>query len=153
MNQKNELMVGLTVIVAIVVVIAAVLFLGDMRPGGADRIETARFRTVGGLSVGNPVVLRGVRVGRVEAVRLAADDWVETDLRISADAVLPDQPVAIAASASLFGEWLVSVLSSERAPDDPQIQLQLDEARPLPGDIWPGATLPVSRNCSTSFHK
>ena len=31
---------------------------------------------------GAPVTLRGVKVGRVDAIRLADDDWVEADLSI-----------------------------------------------------------------------
>src|SRR2546422_6113161 len=53
------------------------------------RSYTARFRTVGGLGAGDPVVLRGVRVGRVEAIRLASGNWVEADLKIYAGVQAP----------------------------------------------------------------
>ena len=46
-------------------------WLGDIGPRGPKTLYTARFRTVGGVKAGDPVVLRGVKVGRVEAVRLA----------------------------------------------------------------------------------
>jgi phospholipid/cholesterol/gamma-HCH transport system substrate-binding protein len=83
---------------------------------------------VGGVQVGDPVVLRGVKVGRVESIRLAPDDWVEADLRLTSPDELPPHPVAIAASASLFGEWQVAVMDSARAPQDPDVLHQLVES-------------------------
>jgi phospholipid/cholesterol/gamma-HCH transport system substrate-binding protein len=142
MSNRNEFTVGVTVLVAIAIVIAAAVWLGGISTGGQRTTVTARFRTVGGVSVGDPVVLRGVKVGRVETIRLAADDWVETDLKLDADAELPANPVAIAASASLFGEWQLQLLAAERAPLDPGIRAELAEATAAGGGVWPGATLP-----------
>jgi phospholipid/cholesterol/gamma-HCH transport system substrate-binding protein len=87
------------------------------------------------------VVLRGVKVGRVEAIRLAPDEWVEADLRLSTEAEMPSDPVAIVSSASLFGEWQVAIFDRSQAPDDPEVQRLLDEAAAA-GSEWPGATLP-----------
>lgn len=142
MTPRNAFAVGLTVVAAIVVVVAAAIWLGEVSTGAQREVITARFRTVGGVGVGDPVVLRGVKVGRVEAIRLSEDDWVETDLRVAVEAVLPAEPIAIAASASLFGEWQLMVMSAERAPLDPGIQVQLAEAAAAGSNAWPGATLP-----------
>ena len=141
MKGRNDLAVGITVVVAIVVVIAAGLWLGQWSPGGSRDLATARFRTTGGVGVGDPVVLRGVKIGRVEAIRLADGEWVEADLRLDRDAPLPDQPIAIASSASLFGEWQVALLDAGQAPDDPEVRRLLEEADHA-GTTWPGATLP-----------
>ena len=46
-------------------VIAGALWLSGADLRGEDRTYPARFRTVDGLQVGNPVTLRGVRVGKV----------------------------------------------------------------------------------------
>ena len=142
MTNRNAASVGVTVLIAVAAVVAAAIWLGEVNTGAQREMVTARFRTVGGVSVGDPVVLRGVRIGRVEGIRLAADDWVETDLRLAADADLPTDPIAIAASASLFGEWQLQVLAAERAPLDPGIRAALAEAAEVGGGIWPGATLP-----------
>ncbi|MGH7590040.1 MAG: MlaD family protein, partial [Gemmatimonadales bacterium] len=82
MKRTNEFLVGLVVIVAVVAVVAGALWLSETHLGRVQELQAARFRTVGGLKVGDPVTLRGVRVGRVEQIRLAGDNWVETDLRI-----------------------------------------------------------------------
>lgn len=141
-TRRSNFTVGLAVLAAVAVVIAAAIWLGDLSPGGPRTLQVARFRTLGGVGVGDPVVLRGVKVGRVEAIRLAADDWVEADLRISQPDELPPHPVAIAVSASLFGEWQVAVMDSARAPTDPDIRRELRDARVDARDRWPGATLP-----------
>jgi phospholipid/cholesterol/gamma-HCH transport system substrate-binding protein len=47
----------------------------------------------------------------------------------------------VAASASLFGEWAVTVTSLDDPQDDPNIRVMLAEAT-RPGNVWPGATLP-----------
>jgi phospholipid/cholesterol/gamma-HCH transport system substrate-binding protein len=141
MSRRNEFAVGLSVLAAIALLVAAAFWLGQLGGGGPRTLTTARFRTTGGMSVGDPVVLRGVKVGRVEAVRLAPDEWVEADLRLSTEAEMPGEPVAIASSASLFGEWQVVVLDRSQAPGDPEVQRLLTEAAGV-GDEWPGATLP-----------
>lgn len=142
MSRRNEFTVGLTVLLAAIVVIAAAIWLGQRGPGGQRTLATARFRTLGGVGVGDPVVLRGVKIGRVEAIRLGTDDWVEADLRISDDAPLPLNPVAMASSASLFGEWQIAVLSRDQVSDDRDVIHLLDEAAAAGGDAWPGAALP-----------
>jgi phospholipid/cholesterol/gamma-HCH transport system substrate-binding protein len=94
------------------------------------------------LGVGAPVTLRGVRVGRVEAIRLVENEWVETDFSIDRSVVLPRRPAAISASASLFGEWSANIVPLEPLPSDPIIRNALIESDRAGGMAWPGATLP-----------
>ena len=142
MKRENEFAVGLVVIAALALVVGGALWLSGAHLGKTDAAVTARFRTVGGLGVGNPVVLRGVRVGRVEAIRLAPGNWVEADLKIYSGVTLPAKPAVIAASASLFGEWAATLISSEPLPNDPNVRQALIEAQAAGGGRWPGATLP-----------
>jgi phospholipid/cholesterol/gamma-HCH transport system substrate-binding protein len=141
-KRENEFAVGLVVIAALALVVGGALWLSGAHLGKTDAAVTARFRTVGGLGVGNPVVLRGVRVGRVEAIRLAPDNWVEADLKIYSGVTLPAKPAVIAASASLFGEWAATLISSDPLPNDPNVRQALVEAQAAGGGQWPGATLP-----------
>ncbi len=142
MKRENEFAVGIVVIAALAVVVVGALWLSGAHLGKTEAVHTARFRTVGGLGVGNPVVLRGVRVGRVEAVRLAPGNWVEADLKIYAGVTLPEKPGVIAASASLFGEWAATLISIDPLPNDPTISQALIEAQAAGGGKWPGASLP-----------
>jgi phospholipid/cholesterol/gamma-HCH transport system substrate-binding protein len=141
-KRSNEYAVGLTVLVALAVVVVGAVALGQLRIGRGDEIRTARFRSVGGLGPGANVTLRGVKVGRVAGIKVAADDWVEVEFRLKPEQKLPERPAAIAAPATRFGEWRVNILSLDEATGDASVRGQLAEAAALGGDIWPGATLP-----------
>ena len=66
MKRSNEFAVGLAVLAALALVIGGALWLSETDVNQKQASYKARFRTVGGLGVGAPVTLRGVRVGRVE---------------------------------------------------------------------------------------
>ena len=91
MKRSNEFAVGLAVLAALALVIGGALWLSETDVNQKEATYTARFRTVGGLGVGAPVTLRGVRVGRVEAIRLAPEDWVEAELTVDRSVELPAQ--------------------------------------------------------------
>ena len=101
-----------------------------------------RFVSVGGLKVTTPVTFRGVRVGRIEAIRLTSDNWVEADVRIYAGVALPPEPIVVGAPSSLFGEWTATIMPADQAPDDPNVRQMLTAAAKPGGSAWPGATLP-----------
>lgn len=142
MKRGNEFAVGVAVLGALLLVIAAGFWLSDSRFSRRDQVLTARFRTVDGLGVGAPVTVRGVRVGRVETIRLAEGGWVEADLSVEPGVELPARPAVIAAPASLFGEWTATVTSLEPLPDDPNVRAELLAADAAGGRVIPGATLP-----------
>ena len=142
MTRRDELLVGATIFAALVVTIGGALWLSQANLGAPLQTSTARFRTVGGLGVGDPVILRGVRVGRIKAIRLGERNWVEADVQIFVNLTLPVRPAIIAASGSLFGEWQATVVPFDQPIDDPAIRRELDEAAAPGGDMWPGATLP-----------
>ena len=82
MKRSNEFAVGLAVLAALALVIGGALWLSETDVNQKQASYKARFRTVGGLGVGAPVTLRGVRIGRVEGIRLVKNEWVEADLSI-----------------------------------------------------------------------
>jgi phospholipid/cholesterol/gamma-HCH transport system substrate-binding protein len=132
----------LAVLAALALVIGGALWLSETDVNQKKTSYSARFRTVGGLGVGGPVTLRGVRVGRVEAIRLVENEWVETEFSIDRSVVLPQKPAVISASASLFGEWTANIVPYEPLPVDPNLRSALIESDRLAGEAWPGATLP-----------
>ncbi len=142
MKRGNEFLVGLVVLAGLAVTVAGALWLSETNLGHREAIYTARFRTVGGMGVGAPVTFRGVRVGRVQAIRLASDNWVEADLKVYEGVELPAKPAVIAASASLFGEWAATIVPGDKPQDDPNVRQMLEEAAKPAGPQWPGATLP-----------
>jgi phospholipid/cholesterol/gamma-HCH transport system substrate-binding protein len=142
MKRTNEFAVGLAVLLALALVVAGALWLSETDINRKQAVAEARFRTVGGLGVGAPVTLRGVKVGRVEAIRLVEDEWVETELSLDRDVDLPPKPAVISASGSLFGEWSANIIPYEPLPTDPNLRDALIESDKAGGEAWPGATLP-----------
>lgn len=142
MKRRDELVVGVTVFMALVVVVAGTLWLSQADLARGATTHAARFRTVGGLGVGDPVVLRGVRVGRVSEIRLGERNWVEAEFQIYGDVALPADPAIVAASASLFGEWQAGIIDFTDELDDPNVRRDLNIAAAVGDGVWPGATLP-----------
>jgi phospholipid/cholesterol/gamma-HCH transport system substrate-binding protein len=142
MKRTNEFAVGLAVLLALGLVVAGALWLSETDVNKKQTTAVARFRTVGGLGVGAPVTLRGVKVGRVEAIRLIQDQWVETEFSLNKGVQLPSKPAVVSASASLFGEWSATIISYDPPPTDPNLRDALAESDRAGGEAWPGATLP-----------
>jgi phospholipid/cholesterol/gamma-HCH transport system substrate-binding protein len=142
MRRRDEVLVGATILASAAAIIFGALWLSESQLGRSAEIHRARFRTVGGLGVGNPVVLRGVRVGRVQTIQLAEGNWVETDIQVYEGVALPMRPAIVAASRSLFGEWQATIVDLDQPPDDPNVRRDLEEALASAADAWPGATLP-----------
>lgn len=142
MKRRDEIVVGATILLGLAVVVAGAFWLSNTQLGVTSEGFRARFRTVGALGVGDPVVLRGVRVGRVEAIRLGDGGWVLADLQVYEGVALPQRPAIVAAARSLFGEWQADIISLEQPPDDPNVRRELEEALAEGDDAWPGATLP-----------
>jgi phospholipid/cholesterol/gamma-HCH transport system substrate-binding protein len=128
MKRTNEFAVGLAVLLALALVVAGALWLSETDINQKQTVALARFRTVGGLGVGAPVTLRGVKVGRVEAIRLVENEWVETEFSLNRDVALPPRPAVISASASLFGEWSANIVSYDPLPTDPNLAAALVES-------------------------
>jgi phospholipid/cholesterol/gamma-HCH transport system substrate-binding protein len=141
MKRRNEFLVGASVLGAVAAVILGAIFLSDADVGRREVIQTARFRSVGRLQPGAPVVLRGVKIGRVDALRLTDHEWVEADLRVARAVELPDGAAVIAVPASLFGEWQALIVARDEVTD-PQIRALLAEAAEGAGPVLPGADLP-----------
>jgi phospholipid/cholesterol/gamma-HCH transport system substrate-binding protein len=141
-KRTNEFAVGLVVLTALGLVIGGALWLSETGVGQKQARYAARFRTVGGLGVGAPVTLRGVKVGRVEEIRLVENEWVETEFSIDREVALPAKPAVISASASLFGEWSANIVPFIPLPTDPNLRQSLIESDSAGGEAWPGATLP-----------
>jgi phospholipid/cholesterol/gamma-HCH transport system substrate-binding protein len=132
----------LAVLAALALVIGGAIWLSETDVNQKKTTYAARFRTVGGLGVGGPVTLRGVKVGRVEAIKLVENEWVETEFSIDRSVELPRKPAVISASASLFGEWTANIVPLEPLPTDPNLRDALIESDQAGGEAWPGATLP-----------
>jgi len=142
MKRADEVLVGVVVLIGIALAVVGTVWLSEVRMGRNDVTHEVRFRSVGLLQVGNPVLLRGVKIGRVESVALAPGDWVRVQLRLKGSEQLPEHPVAIIFSATLFGDWAVQLMDRRDLPADPDVRRQIQLASQGVGRAWPGAALP-----------
>ncbi len=89
LHYKQEITVGLLVIVALVILFTGLMWLTGRRIGDQGIVEVqVRFEDVSGVTVGDPVHISGVRVGRVSRVRLEAPGRVLVTLEV-AESVRP----------------------------------------------------------------
>lgn len=136
MRLKNEVMVGVVVVLAIIVTVFGAFWLSG-RPWGEEQRElVAVFREVGELREGNPVKFRGVQVGRVVQIQLGSEGFgVLVTMEVSPSVTLPEDAAVLLAPASLFGDWQASIVSRSSYQE-----LVFTEGRPP--DVLPGAALP-----------
>lgn len=141
-TRSNDWLVGVAIIATMVLVVAATLFL-QQTDLGEKRLEvTARFRDVGNLQVGNAVVIRGVRAGRVRRIELAERDWVLVAMDLDEGIAVPSDPVALIQSSSLLGEFQLLVAARSGAPQIREVLVQLNDSAAAPRGAFPGAMLP-----------
>lgn len=141
MKRTNDFVVGLVILLSVALVLAATLWVGQADFGDEPTRVTARLRDVGGLQVGNPVVIRGVRAGRVQGIELAEGGWVHLRLNLDPEVRLPQDPVVLLSAASLFGEWQAAVIRRSGLPENREVAREIAEADGE-RDVLPGATLP-----------
>ena len=140
-KKSSDFIVGITVLVVTVVLIATVLWVKQADLGRSKSDIVTRARDVGGVSVGNPVIIRGVRAGQVSSISLGDDGWVVLTLAINKGMQLPRDPVVLLVASSLFGEWQATVTEFAGVPPDRDLRAAITEARTR-GDTLPGAMLP-----------
>jgi phospholipid/cholesterol/gamma-HCH transport system substrate-binding protein len=140
-RRKNDFLVGITVLVVAVVMVAAVLWLKQSSLRSSARTLVVRTRDVGGLALGNPVVVRGVHAGRVDGIALGDSGWVVITLGVDRDVSLPRDPVVLLFASSLFGEWQATIADAAGLPADADLRAHVAEAR-TKSDTLAGAVLP-----------
>jgi phospholipid/cholesterol/gamma-HCH transport system substrate-binding protein len=136
MRLKNEVVVGLVVILGIVVLVISSYWLSGRPWARAEQEIVAIFREVGQLRPGNPVVYRGVSVGRVTRIDLSPDGrGVYVAMAVDPDVVLQPDAAVVLSPQSLFGDWQAQIASRQRFPE-------LEFTFTTREDVLPGAALP-----------
>lgn len=140
-KRSSDFLVGATVLGVLTVLIAAVLWLKGSDIGNRTADLVVRTRDVGGVALGNPVVIRGVRAGQVKGIALGERGWVVLTLAVNKSIPLPADPVVLLVASSLFGEWQATVTEGTGVPPDRELRAAIAEARTT-GDTLAGAVLP-----------
>jgi phospholipid/cholesterol/gamma-HCH transport system substrate-binding protein len=136
MKLRNEAAVGLTVIIGIVVVVAASVWMSGRSWGQPEAEVVAAFARVGALQVGNPVTYRGVNIGRIRKIEISPrGTGVYVTMGVRGDLEMEGDAGVVLSPASFFGDWQAEIVSQAQYPD------LVFTAAPR-ADVLPGATLP-----------
>ncbi len=141
-KRSNDFLLGAVIIASLALIVAVTLFLQQTELGTKKHRVAARFRDVGQVTVGNLVVIRGVKAGKVESIELSDGGWVYVRLALDPDVKLPADPVVLLGASSLFGEWQASLTPRQSAPANKEVLSQLVESSGDKTGALPGAVLP-----------
>lgn len=101
MKLSNEVKVGITVLLAVIVAIVGFRFMRDIPIFRQSMEITATFDRADGLSNGNLVYIKGVRVGSVGRITLTPEATVTINMRIDTDVPIPRGSVAMLTSLGI----------------------------------------------------
>lgn len=110
-QSKLEFLVGLFVLLGLAAIAYLTVKLGaGSMIGGDSYMLEARFTSVSGLNVGSNVVVAGVPVGRVEAIRVEPSEYTAiVTLKVMAGLNLPTDSMASIKTTGLIGDKYVSL--------------------------------------------
>jgi phospholipid/cholesterol/gamma-HCH transport system substrate-binding protein len=108
-SRNAEVAVGVTVLVAVGLVIWSVTFLRQVRLAEGTRMWRARFTDVGGLAEDDPVTVNGVKKGTVRDIQLAPGGRVIVDFRMARDVAIVHGDRLFVRNVGLMGEKFIAV--------------------------------------------
>ena len=143
--RRNEVWVGMVILLSVVVAVAGSLWLRGYRLTRGTTTTEALFTGVGQLMDGASVKLRGVTIGRVNGIAVEPDGTaVRVGLAIDAGVRLPPDAAVLIAPESMFGDWGAEIVSRSAHP-------RLDFFDPPEPGVLPGFSIPdLSRLTATA---
>ncbi len=109
MASKNvELRVGLLVIAAIIIFVATIIWIQGYRFGKENYRISVLFSDVGSLSPGDPVMVSGIRMGKVRRLELTKEG-VRVDLVLRNEVDLREDATITVKNIGLMGERFIAV--------------------------------------------
>jgi phospholipid/cholesterol/gamma-HCH transport system substrate-binding protein len=107
-SSRAEFKVGATVLVALFILVAGLLWLKGFRLERSRYTQEVWFPNIGTLSVGDPVSISGVNKGKVSAIDLH-DGGVKVGIQLANDVVLRADAVFTIKNVGLMGERFIDV--------------------------------------------
>ena len=110
-KYSNETVAGIFVLIGLVCVGYIAVKLGNVSLLGDDSYSLyARFNSVSGLRVGNPIAMLGIEIGRVAGFRMDQEKQVAVvELKIKKGIKVYDDAIASIKTAGLIGDKYVTV--------------------------------------------
>jgi phospholipid/cholesterol/gamma-HCH transport system substrate-binding protein len=106
----REVRVGIFVIAGVIAVVAALFLLTDPAGLRGRFILITRVDDAGGIRRGDPVLMRGVNVGRIRGFEMTQSGRVDIELEIDGEWEIPDDSYTRLAGAGLFGGRTMEVI-------------------------------------------
>lgn len=108
MNRSMEIRVGVTVIVALAILIASIGWLSTFAKSHLMREWHVSFPQAGGLGEGDEVMVNGIRKGSVKSMKLVGD-YVVVDLALANELTLTHDCRIAIRNVGLMGEKVIAV--------------------------------------------
>ena len=110
-KYANETIAGIFVIIGLLCLGYMTVQLGNVSIFGDDSYSLyARFTTVSGLRVGNPVEMLGMEIGRISEFKMDQEDQLAVvELKIKNGIKIYDDAIASIKTAGLIGDKYVSI--------------------------------------------
>lgn len=114
-ESRTELQVGVALVVALLILVSGIMWFEDYQLNADYQAVRAQFPSVGGLGVGDPVDVRGIKMGTVSRIDLG-EIGVLVEFRLRDDVSLREDAVLKIGSAGIMGERMVAVEPGIGAP-------------------------------------
>lgn len=110
--MKKEVKIGIFAIVILLCSWAGIRFLSGMDVFSRSKIYYANYNAVNGVQIASPVMIRGVKVGQVSAIKLdpTKETSVELTLSVNRQYSIPDDSQAKIGSNGLLGGKCVELI-------------------------------------------
>ena len=110
-KYSNETIAGIFVVIGLLCLGYMTVQLGNVSIFGDDSYSLyARFTTVSGLRVGNPVEMLGMEIGRISEFKMDQEDQLAVvELKIKNGIKIYDDAIASIKTAGLIGDKYVSI--------------------------------------------
>lgn len=110
---SNELKIGLTIIVAIIVAFLGYSFMKDIPLFKSSTTIYTKFDQVYGLIPGNVVNVKGFKIGNVKQMELLESDSTRVTLNIEEGYQIPEGSVALLKSSGVLGGKYIEIQKSD----------------------------------------
>jgi phospholipid/cholesterol/gamma-HCH transport system substrate-binding protein len=124
MSRRTEIQVGITVLVALGVLIWGVTWLKEISLQRKVRVWTVSFPQSGGLAASDEVQVNGIRMGEVKSMQLVGDHVV-VNLALSSEILLTSHSRVSIRNVGMMGEKVIAVdLKQTGEPYSPRDTIQ-----------------------------
>lgn len=124
-NISNELKIGITILVATLVAFAGYRIMKDIPLFRTSTVLYTTFEQVPGLLSGNPVNVKGFKIGSVKRMELLDSDSTRVTLNIEEGHNIPKGSIAVLKSSGVLGGKYIEIQKSdadEPIPDEGTIE-------------------------------